>query len=242
MSKEMIRLCVASNKTSTFQPLPIYEPISIKDENNRPMYNPLDCASNARLFLSDKNIYGMVSYMAVLNTENMTQVSIKEIQKITPGRMHQWAKANSINDYEDMYNNAISTLKFLNQKFLKDNGDLYDANGCHALNVFQNKGRVSDACGNTAVKKYDEMLATDYHTIDVWRPQITTKENNMFRYNNEIPIWQKSMNRRHYGKENDGLHSAIPERASLNNQVHGYDMSNIKKGATYYENYFYENI
>ncbi len=241
-SNRMIRLCEVSNKSNQFQPLPIYDPVSLKDEKNKPAYNPLDCASNARLFLSDKNIYGMRSYIVALNTDGMTQTNPRKIQQIIPGRMRLWAKQNDINDYEDMFNDAMATLRYLNQKFLKDNGDLYDARGCHALNVFQNKGQVSDECGNTSLKKYDEMLATDYHTIDLWRPQITTQENSMFRYKNEIPIWQKSMNRRHYSKENDGLHAAIPERASLDMQLRGYDMSNIKKGAEYYENYFYENM
>ena len=50
------------------------------------------------------------------------------------------------------------------------------------------------------------------------------------------------MNTRHHDRCNDGLRDAIPERASLNNKIHGYDMSNIIKGSTYYENPSYENV
>ena len=50
------------------------------------------------------------------------------------------------------------------------------------------------------------------------------------------------MNIRQYDVANDGLHTATPERASLDTQIHGYDMSNIVKGSTNYENYYFEHI
>ena len=50
------------------------------------------------------------------------------------------------------------------------------------------------------------------------------------------------MNTRQLDRSNDGLHSAYSDRASLNNQTHGYNMDNIIKGSTSYENYYYENM
>jgi hypothetical protein len=238
----MIRLCDVNNKSAQSKPLPEYAPVSVKDEMNKPTYNALDCRSNSQLFLSDRNIYGMNQYVVKLNIDNMTRANPDKLKKLVPVRMIKWAEKTNINDYEDIFNDTMATLRYLNEKFLTDNGDLYDIDGCHALNVFQNMGRVTDKCGKPSIKKYDEMLATDYHTIDLWRPQTTTQENNKFRYDNAIPMWQKSMNRRHYSRANDGLHDAIPERASLDTQLRGYDMSNIKKGAEYYENHFYENL
>lgn len=238
---QMITLCDDNNKSSQFNPLPIYDPISVKEERNKPVYNNMDCISNTQLFLSTKNIFGMCKYIVARNVENMTQVNHKQIQKIIPGQMRKWAIETNINDYEDMHNNPISTMRYLNEKFLKENGNLYGRRGCQSLNVFQNMGQVTDKCGRQSLKKYDDMLANDYHTIDMWKPQTTTREDSMFRYGNKIPMWQQSMNRRHYDTSNDGLHAAEYERASLNNQIHGYDMSNIVKGANYYDNHFYEN-
>ena len=50
------------------------------------------------------------------------------------------------------------------------------------------------------------------------------------------------MNTRHYDRCNDGLHTAYSSRASLNNQIRGYDMKEIYKGCENYENYYYENL
>ena len=184
----------------------------------------------------------MRSYIVARNVEYMTRADPQEVHKQTTMRMIKWARETNIDDYEDMFNDTMATLRYLNKKFVVENGDLYDISGCHALNMFQNKGVVTNRCGTTATKKYDEMTAGDYHTIDLWKPVNVTQENSMFRYKNEIPMWQKSMNRRHYSRENDGLHAAKAERASLNNQLRGYDMTNIYKGNKYYENYFYENL
>ena len=66
---------------------------------------------------------------------------------------------------------------------------------------------------------------------DVHFDQKTIRRNNRFRYNNGIPIWQTSMNTRNYERNSDGLHTT-QERASLENQIHGYDMSDVFKYAT----------
>ena len=73
--------------------------------------------------------------------------------------------------------------------------------------------------------------------LDVWRDQDVIRWNKNFRYNNEIPIWQ-NLNKAHrgYDRGNEGLHDGNPDRASLNNQIHGYNMNDVMKYTSFQYN------
>ena len=174
-----------------------------------------------------------------LNTFNKTNISknqneeeLYNLQYQIPINMEDWSRENKINDYEDLNNNILIRLNYLNKSFLEDYGHLFDIFNKESVNVFQIKSdKITDKCGKIHEKKYDEMLAQDYHTIDMHQPLNISRKNDNFRYNNAIPVWQKSMNTRHYDKNNiDGLHSSDPERASINGISKGYDMTEIYKG------------
>lgn len=220
-------------------------PLSVKDIKNKPINSNFDKSfndshANESIFLSKKNIYNMIYYIIALNKLNKTDHDI--LQNSIPIKMQEWADKNSINDFEDLTNNIFTKLTFLNKKFLTENGHLFDLSGSHSINVFHIKSdTVTDRCGKLSNKKYDEMLAQDYHTIDVHQSMDIFKSNANFRYDND-PKWEKNLNTRHYDRSNDGLHTSSYERASLNNQIHGYDMSEIYKGTEYYENHYYENL
>ena len=235
-----------------------YCPISVKDEMNRPAYNDFDNMSNTQLFLSKKNIYYMTHALVTLNkankankannkhviNSNKSNNETNELQGLVTNLMNEWALQNKINNADGATGDIIENLEFLNNKFLKEYGYLYDMDESNTLNVFRIKDVVTDDCSRQYTKKYDEMLATDYHTLNLWRGnnKDTYANNAKFRDCNRIPVWQKSMNVRHYDLDNDGLHASKFERASLDTQTRGYDMSNIVKGSTNFENYYYENI
>ena len=232
-----------------------YCPISVKDEINKPGYNDFDNMSNTQLFLSKKNIYYMTHAFVTLNkankanneplnNANKANNETNKLQRMIPNLMNEWAAKNKINNADGATGDIIENLEFLNNRFLKEYGYLYNISGTNTLNVFRIKDVVTDVCGRQYTKKYDEMLATDYHTLNLWRDnnKDTYANNAKFRDCNRIPVWQKSMNVRHYDLDNDGLHAAEFERASLDTQTRGYDMSNIVKGSTNYENYYYDNI
>lgn len=229
------------NSTEQTLDMPGYCPISVKAEKNKPETNNFPL-TNKQIFLSERNVTDMIYYIVSLNIKNLTKYPLDKLKKITPIYMVKWAEDQSINDFEYLTNDIILTLEFLNKKFLINHSMLYDRAGVNSLNVFQNTGRVTDKCNRESNKKYDEMLAADYHTLDLWQPFEVFTYDKAQRYCNKIPIWQSSMNTRELDRSNDGLHAALPERASLNNQIHGYDMDNIIKGSEYYKNYYYENI
>lgn len=238
---------------SKYQPTnpPGYCPISVKQERNQPQHETFP-RTNKEIFLSSKNVYSMVYFLTALNLKNRTNPLVKanknldehlkKLQKKIPKMMVEWANEQKINDFEYLTNDIIQTLHFLNKKFLINYGHLYDRANRSDLNVFHTVGRITDECNNQFTKKYDEMLAADYSTVDTWQPLDIFTYNKRNRYCNKIPVWQRSMNIRQLDRSNDGLHAALPKRASLDNQIHGYDMSNIIKGSTYYDNYYYENL
>lgn len=218
------------------------QPISVRAENNDGVFDKYDFSSHRKLFLNNHNVKNMTYLVVSLNHKNNATVPKDVVKQHVPSIMKEWADKVLVDEFKSAADNRIITLEFVNKKFLADNCNLYNKNARRALNMFKMSDIVTDKYNNAQVKKYDEMTAEDYRTLNVWRPQRTYAANSQSRYCNKVPIWQKSMNIRQYDVANDGLHTATPERASLDTQIHGYDMSNIVKGSTNYENYYFEHI
>lgn len=219
-----------------------YCPISVKEEMNKPALNYLDEMNNTDIFLCPKNVHYMTYYLVALNERNKTGVDKLELAVQVPGMMLNWAKRENLNDFEYAYGDILLILEFLNEKFLVNHAHIYDKANIHSRNVFHVKDTITEKCDRRVKKRYDEMTADDYKSIDVWQDDQTYTYDKLNRYGNAVPMWQKSMNIRHYDRDNDGLHTSNPERASLDNQVHGYNMNYQIKGSEFYQNYYYENI
>ena len=215
-----------------------YCPISVKDEMNPPAENYFDKVTNSQLFLSDKNRNHITEYIITHNIKQQTGNNLKQLEIDIPQIMANWCKEHELDDFEFLFDNDLLTLVFINHRFLTDNDQLYQNN--KITNVFRDKAMVTDSCGNKSMKKYAEMTADDYKTIDVWKPEQLYTYDKLNRYGNKAETWRKHQGVRHYDRDFQGARST-KSRASLGNQSHGYDMSNIKKGSTFYNNYFYEN-
>lgn len=217
----------------------LYCPISVKDEKNTPVINYFDTATNTDLFLSKKNIYNVARYILSINKITTPCNTLATMNNRISRLMKKWSISENLNDFEYVYNDPSIILSFLNKVFLTKHEYLINKKNS---NVFRVNDVVSDQCGISKLKKYEEMTADEYKTLDIWKSQQLYTNNKRYRYENKIPIWQKSMNIRHYDKNNDGLHSADSNRSSLNTQIRGYDMSNIIKGSEFYKVPAYEFI
>jgi hypothetical protein len=208
-----------------------YYPYSNKNILNLPL-KIVDEPSNTKLFLSKKNIYYITSHIIGLDL-NGTHA---DLNTRVPKLMIDWASRKKLNDFEYVYNDKTEILNAINYEFLQDPSIklLYK----DRLNVY----RSSVLTHENIKKPYDKMTAEDYKNIDVWSETETLVKNKDSRYANRIPIWQKSMNTRHYDRDNDGLHHASYERSSLDVFQRGYDMSNIYKGSEYYKNPEFLNL
>jgi hypothetical protein len=211
-----------------------YCPISVKDENNPPRVNFLDAANNVDVFLSDKNVNHMISYIISLNSKYSTDTNLCELEKKIPMFMFNWVKKNDLNSYKYVYDNILETLEYINKKFIMDHSCLYI--NPDEINVYNSKSVIVSDCGKLERKNHNEMTADDYNKLNLWENRELYTYNTLNRYKNKLPAWRIGLSTRHYDRNNDGLHHAVSERASLNNQIHGYDMSNIIKGSTFYNN------
>ena len=225
------------NEYITLYDVDEYQPNSVKESRNIPLYNYLDDITNVQIFLSNKNTYYIIIKVMNLNKKNKNPYNLKKLYQLMPKFMYIWADKNKINNVSYINNDIVQTLDFLNNKFLRDHSILYDiSSGYSSTNVYKLTDVVTDNCGITSVKKYDKMLASEYHTLNLWNEKIESfTDNSINRYDNKIPYWQTSMNIRHYDKSNGGFHDDIPERSSLDSQISGYDMTNIIKGSTIYD-------
>ena len=150
-----------SNEYITLYDVDEYQPNSVKESRNIPLYNYLDDITNIQIFLSNKNTYYIIVKVINLNKKNKNPYNLKKLIQLMPKFMYVWANKNKINDMTYINDDIVQTLDFLNNKFLLDHSMLYDrsSNEYVFTNVYKVTDTVTDNCGVTSVKKYDKMLA-----------------------------------------------------------------------------------
>jgi len=114
--------------------------------------------------------------------------------------------------------------------------DSTDGNSLTHLNPPKNanigQGRnVIDAIKQEAIDSTpnrSDYYVEDYRNIDAWdNNYIVYRDNEDYRYHNEIPIYQKSMQKRHYDRASEGLR----QRGSVvNDRQRKYDLCEIEEG------------
>lgn len=154
-----------------------------------------------------------------------------------PGHMYRWI----LNTTPPLDYYTMDVVEYLNKQFLKAHYFLYElktrdnTNPTIDANIYRNSTNIAfvDECDggpvtHTISKNYNNLMASDYGLIDVWAPKSTEFTNANMRYGNKIPIWQKSMNTRHYDRSNEGFQTTQC-RASLYTPLSGYgsDFKNL---------------
>lgn len=174
----------------------------------------------SNIFTSTLNQIVLTKSIYQLHKKNGGVLQYTHFRTTLPEKIKEWAVKFDVDDSE---------IYYYNKKFIKDHMSLYTFKTIDA-NVYRLNMPLSNEKNNvlvTETKKYGEMLAQDYNSIDVWEEVSTEVANIDSRYNNAIPVWQKSMNTRNYSRENEGFSSN--ERSSLGNIIGGYgsDFSNF---------------
>lgn len=170
-------------------------------------------------------------------------------KSIVPNRMKCWILSKNNLDQEiinnfNMYQSNANA--YLNKLFIDENRDLYselkewDASYTHDKNKHPETNVYlaysnDDMTINVLSKRITDLTADEIRNVDLWEEQTTNVDSGIFRYKNEIPYWQKTMNTRHYDRTNEGYRHDDADRATLINQNHGYDMSNIVKASESYK-------
>lgn len=200
------------------------------------------------VFMNISNQIHITKQVYQLHKNNMGNLNYLYFKSIVPVRMSDWLLM-----YDGPSESNESIVYYLNKLFIKSCFDLYtyktNANIATALDTNVYRAELTlGVCDEhdkitTVTKKYNNLLASDYGSIDVWALQTTDISTANSRNKNMIPIYQKSMNIRNYDKNNEGYHTTT-ENASLNTNISGYgdDMKNLidKKINLYKNNTDYE--
>lgn len=157
---------------------------------------------------------------------------------LVPKAMLYWISELAIDtasQTNDIY--TIDQLYYINKKFIKTHDNLYTFTTNEPLctipdtNVYKISTPIAVCDENNATsvtyKKYGELMASDYGQVDVWQTQTTEVSDDLKRYKNAIPVWQRTMHSRCYDTSNEGYRYSI-DASSTGCILRGYD-SDFKK-------------
>lgn len=197
---------------------------SVRDLENPTTYVKMDMN---KLFLQPSNCLMLARQLFATSKENGGRANLTRfialVKELQPWYVKQHDLKNFImnEDSETGQQDWVLSLQAINNQFLKH---CYNQLQWNKYVPFREKTLVGPY-DDRRLKELKELTAQDIPTVDVWAQQDINRTNKDFRSLNEIPPWQYTMNRRHYDRGNEGLHSKHPDRASLNTPVYGFDQT-----------------
>lgn len=133
---------------------------------------------------------------------------------------------NTISDKQ----NWLESFRALNEDFMLWSRRFLRENMYVPFRSRTTTGSLNEFENNVREVANHNLLSEDVKEINVWRKYDINKKNSHFRYENNIPFWQRSMNIRHADRSNEGLREGNDSfRSSLDNPIYGYDMKEIYK-------------
>lgn len=179
------------------------------------------------VFMSINNQIYVTKNIYLLHKNNSGTLDYLYFRSIVPHRMSNW-----IENYSGPTESNENIVDFLNKIFIRKCSDLFEYQTTQNIdvsaldsNVYRAELTLGTCDGDdnivTTTKKYNNLMAADYQNIDVWAEQTTEVSFDRNKYRNQVPVWQKSMNKRFYDKSNQGYHNTA-NGASLDTPVNGY--------------------
>ena len=159
------------------------------------------------LFLSNTNINYLSKKLYEKNLRSGNTLSYNGCYNIVVTLVKTFPDLDKLDTYESLIHNVYEEIDFLNQEFIKKYSKQVEANNDY----------------KTITPTY-KFTVDDYRNLDPEPQEDKIVNNSMYRYDNTIPLYQRTMNIRHYDRSNDGLvgRSLMNESSSS-----GYDMSKI---------------
>lgn len=209
-----------------------YRPLgSVKSTRDLPNPQQFTSMNITKLFLAPSNKIMLARQLYAASKENGGQANLNRFVALVKELTEVYAKQHDLNSC--MMNEApetgqidwVLTLQAINNEFLQH---CYDQLQWNKYVPTREKTTVG-AFGERRLKELKDLTAEDIPTVNVWAAYDINRSNKNFRYMNQIPPWQSSMNTRHFDRGNEGFHTKYADRASLNTPVRGYDMSTTSK-------------
>ena len=214
---------------------------SQKDINN--VATNIHVKDTYNIFMSIDNQLYNIKKIYLLHKQNSGNLIYLYFRMVVPLKMSKW-----VEKYKNTYVTSLYMLAYLNHNFIKSCFDLYEykSNTGELLapivpNVYRSTaslGEYNNGAVNITEKKYGDLMANDYGSVDVWAEQTTEVNLADDRHKNLARI-QKSMSTRSYDRENEGYRATV-NHSSLYNITNGYkfDMNDLtaKKLEKYQKN------
>ncbi len=207
--------------------IPLSSIKSVRNKANDPDYTRLDLKS---FFMSENNKTQLARNLYSIGRKNGVNGQLEKYQKLIPLAMIEFDKRYPIQDWDTVESTSTEQqdwaeiLRVVNNQFIKF---CYSLLKWDQFNPFRERVEVG-AHGDRRMVKMSEVTAADIPTIDVAGDVEIQRMNKHFRYNNQVPVWQRSMHNRHYDTANEGLAQRDSDRASLNNPIYAMDISNVE--------------
>ncbi len=207
-----------------------YEPLgSYKSVRNKACSASAVAIDIVAVFLSESNRQLLTRSLYSIQRQNGGSSTLPQLRMVVKELASDFAKKNNLYRYETVDVEAtgivdwVEVLRAVNGDFIRHCYRYMRWNAFVPFREWIETGPADDR----RQKRMTDLMADDIPTLDLWRVQETQRSNQMFRYNNKIPIWQTAMHTRNYDTDNEGLRNDTADRASLEAPIYGYDMQPI---------------
>ena len=219
------------SRKELFESPHLYEPLgtvkSIRNKaSNYPGQNNI-----IKLFTSSKNRLLLKRNLYRISNSNGSNDNVDFIANLVDNNINEYLATHDIKNYRMAEYQAVGfmdyteLLRYINMEFIKF---------CHPklkwnqFNPFREYVEVGPSNDRREVK-YNDVMASDLPTINIWANQDTSISSKRFRNSNQIPYFQAHMHQRHYDRDNEGFRVQSKNESSLETFISGYDMSGIHK-------------
>lgn len=207
-----------------------YVPLgSVKSTRDLPNKQEFTNMNMNKLFLDKDNKTMLARQLFAISKENGGRANLMKFVALVNELAGYFVKQTDLSKYHMNESPATGqidwalTLQAINNEFLQL---CYNQLQWNKYVPFRAK-TLAGPYDDRRLKELKELTAADIPTVDVWAAYDINRTNANFRYQNQIPPWQSTMNIRHYDRANEGFHTKYSERASLNTPINGFDMSTI---------------
>jgi hypothetical protein len=207
-----------------YQPLSSHK--SVFNKESEPNFANVDLEV---LFRSNANQISLTKSLFKTSRHNGCKASIDKFAKLIPVAQIKFCQRYDISQYEMAEQQAseerdwAELLRVVNNDFLKFCYNLLQWN---SFNPFRERTMVGPS-DNRRSKKFNELLAHDIPTIDVYADVNIERKNSQYWLENKFPTWRAHQNVRHFDYDGGGYRNGDRNRASLETIDRGFDMTTV---------------
>jgi hypothetical protein len=226
---------------------------TVKSARNVPVFDNSLNLDIKSLFVCKKNQNYITNQLYLKNKRNGGFAVFDLFEELAPRLMTKFLKEYDIQPYIDDMDTSVNqlgadtfidntghvaiskkrnwleTFRNLNTKFLDWSDQYFKSNTFVPYRAKFITGSINEFENNVREVMGSNLLADDIKELNVWQQFDINTDKNKFRYQNTIPVWQRSMNIRHVDRSNEGLREGNdPYRSSLDAPVYAYDMRQVR--------------